>query len=582
MTRRSFLAAIPILLAVRVACAQTWVDFHSQEPAKPVITLLESDANHITYRISIPGMWVTEIAKGEKTYKKLEIPGFTTDDQLGVPALPRATTQIAVPRSASLTVTTNHGRTLQFTQYLISPVPQVNVTNNVNALPLITEIYEEDPNIYSSSTYYPNENAVERNHAFFVTQEVGRLDVYPIRFNPATSTLEVFDTLIVNVSFEGGSGPVNQDLGLFNAVAHNTIINYDIPIPSHLSGFGSVRWLDAQEPASSIVCDYLIVIPDQDWTHQAGNEGFDNQVQRFAELRASLSGLDVCIVRASHYLPGQAPEGCIERGPVDNIGGQLAYEGIRNYVKQVFDEGHSRHSPTGKLTFLLLIGNPRPTTPTRDFGVDDWILPSPRVPSNYDFQGGDGYYGRLTQVNGTFDDLEDIGVGRFPVRDAGALENMVDKIIAYSVSPGDRSWKNNVLNMYGWDISPQGERVAVNYFSEAAEREHEHGYFVNYATRFPDTSPQPYNDNFWSFTEDEQDQDWITNILHNGVSLLGINSHGWYNWAIGWSEYRRIYDRDWIIGLNSPDKLHLIVSFSCYNAWSVPQKLDSFECHVRT
>ncbi len=570
----SAIILVLICLSLSTAKADTWIDFHSSNPANPQITVIESDNLHVKYRITVPGMYVEDVVEDDETFQKIRFPESTLDTQSGLPGLPRISVNLAIPASANLDISTSKGREILLTNYWVAPIPEITFIPDSVAGTTTIERYVKDLDIYNQTTYYPSNTEVERERGLFITQQVAGLNVYPICFNPSTKTISIHDTITVNVQFQDGSGATFQELGIFAEVARNSLLNYTAFGTTPPPGPGTVRWLDAREP-TLIECDYLIVIPDQLWTNQTGNEDFIPQVQRFAELRASLSGYDICIVRASHLPPGQEPDGTIPRGRVDPFipeGGRYAYEGIRDYVRQVFLQGHARHTGSGKLGFLLLIGNPRPHT-NEYIGIDDWIIPSPRDNEFHSPRaaGGDGYYARLT-VNemGAFDSYEDIAVGRFLVQNGSALQNVVDKMVAYSITPGDRSWKNNALNVAVFDDNVESCR---NYLTTASERLHAHGITVNYAHQYPISPllPEPYYDTEQQLTVEgnrvsQADTAWVNAVLRTGTGLVGIVGHGTSNWAIGY----RVYEPSAIFPtqVSNHDRLHFVMSFSCESAYA--------------
>ncbi len=287
--RCRILTVLVTLSAMRIAMAQSWVSFHSPAPQPPSIDLLESDDQHVKYRIIVPGMWVRSVAQRSITYQMLELDNNTKDEQLGLPSLPRVSTNIALPQGATLEVTVVEGRTLYFSRYRVAPVPEVTITYD-NGIAQFTETYTEDPVIYGMSTYYPENLRSERERGVFVTQEVGGVNVYPIRFNPVEGKLAVTDTLTVTVEFQDGAGPATQNLGIFNEATRGVLINCSLPgEPFHQPSNGSVTWVDAVE--TSIDCDYLIIIPDSAWTNLPRNNGFVEKGKRDFQILGKVIGL---------------------------------------------------------------------------------------------------------------------------------------------------------------------------------------------------------------------------------------------------------------------------------------------------
>ena len=585
MFRRILVAMALLYLALSSAhAADTWVSFHSATPADVKTVLVEADDYHAVYRITVPGMWVRE-ADGQ-TYQLLECTPSFKDTVLGVPSLPVIPANLALPTGATMSVSIAQGRKLTLSDYYAAPVPRVEIKYD-HGMASFDEYYEANSSIYSDDKYYPGANyQLRSDEGFFVTQQVGGVDIWPIRFNPVKQELEVTDTLTVTVAFQGGSGSAVQELGMFNAATHGTLINSTQPvIPIHLPGPGSVQWVTAAD--SVIDCDYLIVIPDQIWTGLERNAGFDDQVRRFADMRASLSGFDVRIVRAATTVD-VTPEGCIPRGPADTDHGRIAWKGIRDYVRAVFERGHGYHTGTGRLGFVLLIGDARDEDGYADstlIGVDDWLIPSPR-PITYDENqnGGDHWYACLTHAGNTFDEVEDVALGRFPVGNPWELTDMVDKMFAYSVSPGDRHWTNNVLNIAGPNAYPTYQRP---WFHNAACRETAYGYDVKYAYCYP-WAGDPQEPCYTSLHEMQlagpwsvraEDTQYIADRVADGAWIMGYFGHGVENRELGFNVYSPY---NLFIGadppVQNPDRLHFVVDVSCANAWIDPIASEFIDC----
>jgi hypothetical protein len=452
--RLSVLAIGLIVLTTQLAIAQSWVSFNSVAPNAPKITLLESDDAHVAYQVVVPGMWVSTVEQDGKSYQLLNIDGaFVHTDSTGVPRLPVISTKIGISKNASLEVSMDTRHTQYLSGYMIAPVA-VQTLVVKNGFTEVEMTYLCDSVTYAMTDYYPTVWHEEPEPGVAALQEIGEVDFCPVRFNPKDSTLEVADTVIITADFKGGGGSALVDMGPFNTITYQNVINsnispYDLP-----HTLGSVTWVDANQTA--IQCDYLIVIPDTAWTNLPRNhstnpdQDFVAQVQRFAQLRASLSGYDVCIVRY-----GNSPTS-VHPGLSDANYGSHAWEGLHDYLHQVWDNGHAHNTGTNHLGYVLIIGDARDEDSFADpftMQVDDWLIPSPRSNlSNWgpDSKGSDHVYACLTHdAAGTFDQYEDVGLGRFPVGGPNELKHVVDKMFTYCVTPGDRSWHYRVLNLAG-------------------------------------------------------------------------------------------------------------------------------------
>jgi len=58
-------------------------------------------------------------------------------------------------------------------------------------------------------------------------QHVVRIVLYPVQFNPAKDIIKAYSDYQITLTFNNPSGTVNNDVGIFNEVVGNTLINYN-------------------------------------------------------------------------------------------------------------------------------------------------------------------------------------------------------------------------------------------------------------------------------------------------------------------------------------------------------------------
>lgn len=588
------LALLFLLFACTVQAAH-WVSFHNNNP-HPEIILLESDNSHVKIAVRTGGMWVDSLFVGNELYQTLNVDTALKDLQHGLPSLPIIPIRIGVPDGSTVSLSVNRGRELIFNNYNVSPIPAISIDDSRGYEEYVYQ-YEENDSVYQASGWYPAVTEVQQPQEIMITQEVREIDVYPIRFNPQNQQIAVNDSIILQVNFTGGGSSAVKNLGIFNDCSNSLINNTNPPaVPYTPTSSGSVSWVTANETA--LQCDYLIVVPDNIWTSRPGNsstdpnQDFTAQVNRFANLRATLSGFDVCIVRAAttygiNHQSGNTPPGSIPRGPTD-IEGHSAYQGIRDYVRQVFANGTAQHTGTGKLGFLLLIGDARDEDGVDSslIGEDDWLIPSGwnPVPSDYYDEGnplsfhGDHEY---ACVSGE-DPIEDIAVGRFPVGNVWELRNIVEKIVTYSIIPSDRTWKDNSLLLEGTFATPYAQCqlltcAADQFFNPLNNRNLIH--FASLDSIQAGNSCMA-NTDLYHFTSrldrdwysplpgpSQQDSSFINPILRNGAWFVCYTGHGGVNKAFR----PAIYDPYQLFcapnnNVQNASRLHFVLDQSCSDA----------------
>lgn len=97
---RNFLCSICLLILILTNTypQQKWVPFSSQEKSSPLVNLLASNNNIVSFTIQIKGMFTADQKVNEKSYQRLSIPDGEDMTKEGLPQLPMITKLIAIPR----------------------------------------------------------------------------------------------------------------------------------------------------------------------------------------------------------------------------------------------------------------------------------------------------------------------------------------------------------------------------------------------------------------------------------------------------------------------------------------------------
>ena len=141
------------------------------------------------------------------------IPGTSQELEVGKPALPVRYIAIGVPVSAKVNVQII-GYTAQETTGVYIP-PVFGFTEK-----------KRDESIYSKNAFWPSEIVKVEEQALYRGQEVLRLRINPLKYNPISKTLLIYSRIRIKVSFYGGKGVPRQDR-LFESVFKRTLINYE-------------------------------------------------------------------------------------------------------------------------------------------------------------------------------------------------------------------------------------------------------------------------------------------------------------------------------------------------------------------
>jgi hypothetical protein len=227
---------------------------------------------------------------------------------------------------------------------------------------------------------------------------------YPVQFNPVDKEILAYSRAKITLTFSNASSTIRKNVGIFNEVIGNTLINYNsnglnasVSCGAWLSDTGNV-YRDSLliDKKISYNCDYLIITPDEFF--------YDEDLLNLANHRAGFNGFDVVITRLSsiyNLMPDSLSQ--LDR--------------IRDLIKNTYNDNNANHTYDGKLAYVNLFG---------DVELQDG---SPGIPTYS--EGYDVYFTQLTydSITGDYDPYPDIMIGRCSVNDTEQVQNVVHKIL---------------------------------------------------------------------------------------------------------------------------------------------------------
>lgn len=255
-------------------------------------------------------------------------------------------------------------------------------------------------------------------------------DTVPTQFRIAASGLQVMrigeagSPAVLVPGTQDGTYNVAVDDGLRRYVAFEP--QYDFPQPT------VVGTVDNQNLHGLDSLDMVIIVPVSDKLTQ--------QAERLAEAHRQTDGLRVAVVRADRVYNE------FSSGTPD----ATAY---RRLMKMLYDRAESDDQMP---RYLLLFGdcawdNRMLSSGWRKYSTDDYLLCFESENSFSDTQCYvmDDYFGLLDDGEGAqlTDDKVDLGIGRFPVKNASEAKVMVDKTIRHMTNANAGGWKNIVMVM---------------------------------------------------------------------------------------------------------------------------------------
>ncbi len=424
--RKSFLFIL-IAFSFSVIEGQNWTEFTASESTVPSYNIIQSNDTIVMFNVVIPGMFETVI----DTFNRVNIKEHAKMDSIGYPEMPIVSFLVAIPECDSVNLLIELLDSTQFSGYNIYPAPElVPDTTAGGAIALVEKFAYYRP-AYETDAMFPGYIVETIEKGAIRDQHVVRIVLYPVQFNPVKDIIKAYSDFQVTLTFNNPSGPVNNDVGIFNEVVGNTLINYQsnglnasVNCGAGLENSGSIYWIN-ELPNNKVdsVCDYLIITPRDFFIDTVAK----NKIEELAQHRANFNGFDVAIVRTS----------TIDTF-INVLPDMFLYEKIQYLIKETYESNNANHTYDGKLAYVNLFG---------DVELQDG---SPGVPTYS--EGFDVYFTQLTWYLNSmgdtiYDDYPDLMIGRCSVDDTTQVKNVVHKILNFK--PKTIDWNDEFLAICG-------------------------------------------------------------------------------------------------------------------------------------
>ncbi|MCD4698498.1 MAG: T9SS type A sorting domain-containing protein [Bacteroidales bacterium] len=401
---------------------QNWVEFTTSESVTPVCTVLTSNDTLVKFDVIIPGIFETPI----DTFNRVNIKEHSKMDSVGYPEMPIVSFLVAIPECDGVNLNITLLDSTQFTGYNIYPAPELVPDTIAGGGVALVEEFAYNRAAYESDALFPGTVAEAIDKGAIRAQHVVRVVLYPVQFNPVKDIIKAYSDFQITLSFNNPIGSINKDVGIFNEVVGNTLINYQsnglnasVSCGAGLDNAGSWKWATSfPNDAIMDTCDYLLITDEYFFNEQAAKVYIDS----LARHRAEFNGFDVVMVKMID----------IE----DSINGINNKERIRNLIKNTYDNGYANNTYDGKLAYVNLFGD-----------VDLWNGQE-CIPTHYEDPDHGGYDVYFTQVYPDEDDIyPDLMIGRCSVDTVTQVQNVVHKILNFK--PEDLDYKDSLLFIVG-------------------------------------------------------------------------------------------------------------------------------------
>jgi len=211
--RLSFLVLCLLLVAPLALAAgearppATWQALDSSPAgAEARLAAVQRSGDSVSLSLSLPGFWARTVDSKAGPRGLLEIPEGGVTANPGSPLLPVLRYMVEAPPGAKITLdlTASWQRSsladLGIEHRLLPvqhPVPKIE-----GAAALIP--FVEDAAIYETNAFMPAEAAVVADRAVIRGRHIALIEIRPVRYNPATGSIQYWSQAELRISFDGG------------------------------------------------------------------------------------------------------------------------------------------------------------------------------------------------------------------------------------------------------------------------------------------------------------------------------------------------------------------------------------------
>ncbi|MCD6588517.1 MAG: T9SS type A sorting domain-containing protein [Candidatus Fermentibacteraceae bacterium] len=175
-----------------------WQSFGGQPGDECSINLLESNADYMVMSVSVPGFWLGNSVANGTTWDSIELPGFYSQSDVGLPEVPGVAQMFALPFGTDAVVSIENVEYTTFPGINLVPVQTPEIDMPHNPFP-----FRQDGAVYNSNSFFPSQWAVAATPGTWGGISTDKLVATPFRYNPVTDELMVAKTMTVRIDFAG-------------------------------------------------------------------------------------------------------------------------------------------------------------------------------------------------------------------------------------------------------------------------------------------------------------------------------------------------------------------------------------------
>lgn len=228
----------------------------------PIISILKSDETGVLIEIIVPTIEIDDVEVNEETYQILNIPGYSSTLEIGLPQIPVIRKTIAIPSDVhSFSINTIDSSCTDSIGYNIYPFQNPEFDSN-------NEDFVINEDFYKLNTFYPVSLVFADNISYWRNIEIISIQINPVMYNPNTTELKIFDYILLEINYDSTGFTSKTMSPIFSNLAKNIILNSD-----------SIKIDKTDEKDKSSGFNYLAIVhpplenavkPLIDWKHKKG------------------------------------------------------------------------------------------------------------------------------------------------------------------------------------------------------------------------------------------------------------------------------------------------------------------------
>lgn len=414
----SFNLFLPILflMAVSAVNAETIIPLNTQKQQTKVVN---QSKNSLELQFSYDAIRAFDVQTKEGEFQELIFSNGYSTGPLGTPKLPASKNLIEIPFGAQLQINIKSFSTQEISlndfglnKPIIPVQPSLRKDQRSDEVP-----FEFIREAYNKSAYNETELVTTEVLGVMRGMRLARVEVAPVKYNPSTNTIKVYNDIQVEISFK------NADHSLTEYIKQSTFSPFFLPLYSKILNKPTEKSVFDDHPDLTKEPVKMLMVADR---------MFEETLQPFIDWKTQM-GIEVIIAYT------------------DEIGSSA--NDIETYVHNQYNAG-TPDDPAP--TFLVLVG-------------DNAQIPASTIGSSSQ-KVTDLYY---ASVDGDY--FPEMYHGRLSARNTTELQNQIEKILYYQKYEfADASYLDDVTLIAGADGNwnpkvgqPTVEYGTENYFNES-------------------------------------------------------------------------------------------------------------------